>query len=141
MGRDELDGLLNLCLDFANKMLTEHGEFYPFGAKVSSDGESGLVQGSTGEERPAEQALIALMLEGFRDEARRGTIRACALCVNVALTRPDGERVDAVRVTLEDANEALNLSLPYKIGFRGRVKYGELERNPAQPQVFRPNPY
>jgi hypothetical protein len=140
MSREDIDNLLNLCLGFADEMLAKHGEFYPFGAKINAEGESDMVQGLMGEERPSEEQLISLTLAGLRNEAERGGIRASALCVNVTLSRPDG-RTDAIRVMLEDASEAMYAFLPYKIGFGRRVKYGELEVSRAQPhQVFVPKP-
>jgi hypothetical protein len=39
MKHPELDALLNTFLPFAQTMLREHGEFYPFGAIMTSSGE------------------------------------------------------------------------------------------------------
>jgi len=34
----DLDALLNNLLPFAERMLREHGEFYPFGGSITPDG-------------------------------------------------------------------------------------------------------
>jgi hypothetical protein len=40
MAHPDLDQLLNVVLEFAKKMLNQHGEFYPFGASMHTDGTS-----------------------------------------------------------------------------------------------------
>ncbi len=43
----ELEQLLSATLPFAEKMLTNHGEFYPYGATMSSNGKISAVGGYT----------------------------------------------------------------------------------------------
>jgi hypothetical protein len=67
--QDDLDGLVNALLPFAQKMLNEQGEFFPFGAAVTSDGETRLWSSDPdGGERPPSAAVQAYLLSGFRSE-------------------------------------------------------------------------
>ena len=50
MAHPELDQLLNFALEFAQKMLKEHGEFYPFGASMGMDGKISM-DGAGGRDR------------------------------------------------------------------------------------------
>jgi hypothetical protein len=36
--KDDVEKLMNALLPFAEKMLREHGEFYPYGGAMSADG-------------------------------------------------------------------------------------------------------
>jgi len=46
--QDDLDGLLNITLPFAQQMLAKRSEFYPFGASVTASGETRLLAGESG---------------------------------------------------------------------------------------------
>ena len=47
MAHPDLNQLLNVALDFAKKMLKQHGEFYPFGASMGADGKITMDGAST----------------------------------------------------------------------------------------------
>ncbi len=111
----DLDGLLNVVLPLAQKMLSENGEFFPFGAIVTNEGRSELVAADPGlGERPASTSVLDELLGGFR--AKRDQTRATATCADVH--RGDS---DAVMVALEHhEGVARKLFLPYKkTRFRG----------------------
>jgi len=80
MANPDLEELLNTLVPFAQQMLSEHGEFYPFGASIDAPGELACVAGDTGEEQPDSKEVIDLLVRGFREEAKRGRIRAAAIC-------------------------------------------------------------
>jgi hypothetical protein len=138
--RDELDALLNAVLPFAEQMLRQHGEFYPFGATIGRDGKISLIQADLGEAEdiPDSTELVHILYEGLRDQALRGEIRGGAVCMNVSI-RPDGsdEETDAVRVSLDHAqHEPLDVFQPYAIERSGDVVYGEIVAVAADPRVF-----
>jgi hypothetical protein len=58
--QDDLDGLLNMTLPFAQQMLSKSGEFYPFGATVTTKGETRLLAGDLGHEHPASADVHSL---------------------------------------------------------------------------------
>ena len=60
MAHPDLDQLLNVALEFAKKMLNQHGEFYPFGASMRPDGTVSMDGATTGGEKPPSQELLNL---------------------------------------------------------------------------------
>src|SRR5579864_510623 len=95
LAQDDLDGLLNTTLPFAQQMIEKLRAFYPFGASVTSDGETRLVAGdSDGSEHPPSQAVLETILQGFRGS--REALRAVAICSDVRLSD-----VEAARIELE----------------------------------------
>ena len=129
--QDDLDGLLNITLPFAQQMLADHGEFYPFGATVTSSGQKRLLAGELGREHPASGDVLSLLVEGLRRD--RDGLRAVAMCTDVRLL--DG---DAVRVELEHQDgQAVAVLLPYRKKRFGRgVEYDDLRGGTADKQVW-----
>jgi len=127
--QDDLDGLLNMTLPFAQQMLKKGGEFYPFGAATSTAGEELLL--SAEDDHPASTAVLASLLNGIRHD--RAVYRAVAICSDVRL--PDS---DAVRVELEhQEGQAMAVLMPYrKKRFSRGVEFGELRAGTANRQVW-----
>lgn len=138
MSRNDLDELLNVLLPHAQQLLKKHGEFYPFAASMRHDGEIGLEAAYAGEEHPASQEVLDLLIQGFRLGAREGRYRAVGICVDVCVKSPNGHgQTDAVRVSLEHAaGNAVEVYLPYRKGLLGRITYGELFATERTPEVF-----
>src|SRR2546425_3762105 len=77
MADPELDALFNTLLPFAQTMLREHGEFYPFGAIMTSSGEIRHVGAKMeDDDHPPSQPLIDLLTETFKKQSDEGRI-AC----------------------------------------------------------------
>jgi|SRR5215469_711484 len=130
--QDDLDGLLNVTLPFAQQMLEKSGEFYPFGAAVTANGETRLIAGDPAQgEHPASAEVLSTLLKGFRQT--RADLRAVAICSDVRLSDSD-----AVRVELEHRDgHAMAVLLPYKKKRFGRgVQYDELRGGTAEQQVW-----
>jgi len=86
--QDDLDGLVNVVLPFAEKLLHEHGEFFPFGATVSDSGEVTMLAGKPdNSERPSSASVIAIMVDAGR--SKREGLRAVAICADVRLNGSD----------------------------------------------------
>jgi hypothetical protein len=139
MAHPELDALLNTLLPFAQKMLSEYGEFHPFGATMSSHGEIQLVGGKVeGDDHPPAQDLIDLLTETFKREAAEGRLRAAGICYD-SLTIPPGEtqKKDAVCCALEHCVAGtVNVFIPYVKGTGGAVRFGEIFAAKRIPQFF-----
>jgi hypothetical protein len=138
MAHEDLNGLLEALLPFAQQMLSKHGEFYPFGASMDLVGQINCVSAYDGDEHLESQELIEMMTAGFRTEAVAGRIRAAAICADVRIVPPgQTEKTDAICVSAEHENgEALDAYVPYRKGFLGRYKYGEIFAARRQPQFF-----
>jgi hypothetical protein len=140
MTRPDLDDLLNATLPFAQKMLVERGEFYPFGATMKADGKIDLTAGYTGVEFPESQELIDLLLGGYRAQAAKKELMATALCFDVRTIPPgETEKSDAICVRLEHLDgEAVDVLMPYQKDRDGNLTWGELFAARSPGGVFSP---
>ena len=138
MAHPDLDELLNALVPFAQQMLSKHGEFFPFGATMTTNGELTADAAYDGDEQPPSEQLIDLLTQGFRQQAASGQIRAAGICYDVRIIPPgQTEKTDAICLALEhQTGEAANLYLPYKKGLLGRYKYGELFGEARTPEFF-----
>jgi hypothetical protein len=128
MANADLEELMNALIPFAQHMLAEAGEFYPFGATMGQDGEVEQVGAGGEDEHPESQELIELLTESFRQEAAEGALRAAGICFDVRVTPPGSKkRSDAICCQLEHADgDALEVFIPYGKDGDGEVAYGEL---------------
>lgn len=126
--QDDLDGLLNPALGFAQQQLDNHGEFYPYAVVVDADGQQRMVAADTGDDRPASADLITTLIATLSED--RDHLRAAAIVADVRLPELDS---DAIRVTLEHSERiALSVLLPYKTRRFGRaIDYGDLQTEAA----------
>lgn len=132
LAQDDLDGLLNSALPFAQQMLDERGEFFPYGVALSAAGEARMVAGDPGQgEHPRSQDVLRTIVEGLRRE--RDNLRAVALVADVRMADSD-----AVRVELEHSEgPTMAVLLPYtKKRLRRTVEFGNLAATAAAPSVW-----
>jgi hypothetical protein len=138
MSRPDLDSLLNALLPFAKRMLAKHGEFFPFGAALSREGEVRLVQPWVGSEHPPSADVLDVLRAGLRDRALNSKIRAAGICVD-ARVQPEGsaEKTDAIQVILEHSDgEAIDVFLPYRRGLLGKLHFGDIFATRGAATVF-----
>lgn len=131
--QEDLDGLLNATLPFAEGMLKDHGEFYPFAARVTAEGTVTMVAGfSDGADRPLSTDVIELLYEGLAGLASQSRAVAVALDVRMPSTG------DAIRVEMEHRDGiAIALLLPHRTKRFGRApEFGDLEAAVAAPRVW-----
>jgi len=130
--QDDLDALLDLSLPFAQQMLDKRGEFLPYGAEVSREGETHLVAGVAERDAPPLSAeVIAVLVARFTHD--RDSLRAIAVVADV---RTAGS--DAVRVELEHREgHAIVILLPYRKKRLGRgIEYAPLTASPGSAQIW-----
>jgi hypothetical protein len=119
----QLHELLTYCMEFGQTMLENSGEFYPFGAVLSSEGKVVACGGSNGKKHPKAQDIYELLTESFASEAKNGKIFAAALAANVNV--PEQFKLpsrDAIRVRLETEGYARFIFIPYEITKSGLLK-------------------
>ena len=136
--RAELDLLLDPMIEFAEKMLRKHGEFYPFGVTMEHDGQVAFAAGDTGTEHPDPHAVIGLLVRGMRARATNGEIRASGICYDVRVTPPDGTKTDAIAMSVEHkAGDGALVFRPYSKGRFGGWKFGDLfAQAPDERRIF-----
>ena len=137
MAHPDLDELLNEALDAAEQFLDKIGEFFPFVVTMSPDGEISHAQEHLGEDPPAADETIEVLLDGLKKAAAKGKYKATALVSDAHNTpSPDGKYNDAISVALEHRTEPpVNCFLPYK-NVKGKFEYGEVFAKRGERRVF-----
>jgi hypothetical protein len=143
--QSDLDRLLNTVLAFADEMLRRHGEFYPYGAAITRDGEEQVFAADPGEETPNPSEVLTSLVTGMSAESTE--LRAAALVSDVT-----SGRSDAVMVHLEHADSlAITVLLPYRVAEADNadadddaadadeiaVDYDTLSATPAEAMIWR----
>lgn len=134
----DLNALLDDLLPFAQRMLTEFGEFLPFGGKITAAGDHVSVGAKGSSERSKSKELIGIMTDAFRCEAAEGKIRAAGICFDVRVVPPGQlDKTDAIELSLErEGGDAVEVFLPYALLPDGEVTYGELFASTRIPTMF-----
>ena len=100
--KTDSESLLNAALPFAEKMLKEHGEFYPYAFTLRADGTTAMVAGYDGREKPPSRDIVGLLKNGLRVDAAARKIIASAIVSDVLTTDPStGVKSDAISVALD----------------------------------------
>jgi hypothetical protein len=134
--REDYKALLELLMPFAEQMLKKNGEFFPFGAAVSTQGEVEACAAYDGKETPPSEQVIALLTQGLQSRARGAEIRAAGICCDGRIVQ-DGKKVDAVIISLEHASgNATKTCVPYTKGLFGKYRFGEMIAGLEEPKIF-----
>ena len=134
----DLDALLNDLLPFAERMLAEHREFYPFGGSITPDGRHISTGAKGSSDRPKSQELVDIMANEFRSQASEGKIRAAGICFDVRVVPPGRvDKTDAIQLALErEGGDAVDVFVPYAQLSDGEFTYGELFACERIPTLF-----
>ena len=139
--KTECEALLNEAMPLAEKMLREHGEFYPYGYEMTSAGVIKLTAGYTDTDRPKSAVIIDLLIEGFRQDAAAKKIKATALVYDM-LVVPPGARAksDAIAVALDHRdNYSVIVIFPYVLD-HGNLTVGTPFAQKGESRIFRLTP-
>jgi hypothetical protein len=92
--------LLDSLLPFAEQMLQQHREFFPFGGHMTPDGTVTHEGAYNGTEHPPSQELIELLRQAHQRDAHK--LRACATIYDIR-TIPPGrtEKQDAIAAAID----------------------------------------
>ncbi len=125
--KQQVEQLMNEGVPFAKKMLSDYGEFYPFGLVLLADGTIQHVGAKGQSEHPPSQELIDLLIDSFRKGAKEGRYKAVAVVLDVKVKSPTGGgNIDAVQVGLEHRDSyCADVYFPYTIN-KGTVTFGEI---------------
>lgn len=128
MAHPDLNILKDSLLPVAQRMLAEHGEFFPYGAFMKQNGEIVNCSPYDGNEHPPSQKLIDILIQDFKSRAAKNEIRAAGICCDVRVAMPEHpEKIDAIQFGLEHQNgEAVDVFLPYDLDSAGEAQFGEL---------------
>jgi hypothetical protein len=135
----ECETLMNSALPFAEQMLKQHGEFFPYGAALNSKGSIVSVAAYEGEERPRSTEVIRLLKQAFVRGASSGEYKATALVYDVKVTLPSSsEKSDAISVSLNHRDSySIIIVIPYVLK-NGQLTLGEVFAQKGEADVFPP---
>ena len=114
-------------LPVAERRLEEHGDFYPYGGYVDTEGKIVHVGAQIEDaDRPLSQPLIDLLRENVRALAGEKKSTATAVIFNVRILLPGtGEKSDAIQVCLDhEVGDSAEVFFPYRLE-EGQVSYGQ----------------
>lgn len=139
--KSDCEMLLNSVLPFAEQMLRKHGEFYPYGGAMRTDGQIISVGGDNGSEHPKSVDIIELLETAFVAAAKKGDYKATALVTNSSLTLSStGEKTDAIVVSLDHRDGySVIVMFPYTITNGQLVMQAPIAQKGAG-KVFRAHP-
>jgi hypothetical protein len=122
----DTQNLINYCVDFADKMLTENHEFYPFAVTVNFDGDLVMVSHFDGDDHPLSQDLInklQLLLDYQLDNKEK---RAYALTSDVVVKKDAStNKTDAIAIKIKhlDSNDIKVYYFAYILSSENKVEY------------------
>jgi hypothetical protein len=115
--REECEALMNLLLPLAQKMLTEHRAFLPYGAGVGPAGEMTMMMAKTGDGPGDANELIAMLELGQRQGAAEGKFKVTALVIDMVVIPPGKTaKQDGIAVRL-DHRDGLSMIVGFPYSF------------------------
>lgn len=137
MTRANMDLLLDDGIRTATHFLSKRGEFFPFAAAKTSDGEVRHIQAQMENDKPSPQEVLDVLLPRLTAEARSGFYVAAAIITNVDWTDTQtGEKSDAIRLDIEgEHSDPVTCFLPYKLHL-GEITLGELRATKGVAIIF-----
>ncbi|APX05940.1 MULTISPECIES: hypothetical protein [Vibrio] len=135
-GKEDAQHLFDSVLPFAEKMLAEYGEFYPYGAAMTLTGDVVDVSVFEGNEYPPSSEIIDLLNSAFLKAAANREYRTTAVVYDVRITLPSGQLSDAIAVNLDHiSGYSIVVYLPYK-KLNQAIEYGELSVQEGRGAIF-----
>jgi hypothetical protein len=139
MANPDFDELFKIILPFARQALSKYGELLPFGAIIDPDGKASCWGAYEGDEHPVDsKALLGMIAGSFRTMAKEGKVRATGICFYICVAPPGKtEETDSICICLEhESGEAVDIFVPYKKGWFGKIKYGDIFESYPGPKIF-----
>ena len=136
--KSECETLMNEMLPLAEKLLSEFGEFYPYGGYIKPNGEVVHVGArEAGTEHPKATALVSTLRNSFQRLAANKQCKATAILYDVVvpISNENGES-DAIQVCLDHIdNYSAEVFFPYILR-DGGVNYGETFAQEGKHEIF-----
>jgi len=135
-GKEESQELMDAVLPLAEKLLTEHGEFFPYGGAMTPDGQIISVAAYDGNEHPPSSEVIDMLQKAFQTAAKNNEYKATALVYDVRVQLANGEPSDAIAIALDhESNYSIVVLMPYTLS-EGQLQYGEISAQAGDGSVF-----
>lgn len=137
--KEETEALLDELLPLAKKMLSAHGEFYPYGGFISRNGDIVHVSAKGQSDHPSSRELIDILRTKFRKDAAIKYYRATGIVYDVRVCPPGAsKKTDAIQVCLDHKeNYSAEVFYPYKILLNGVLKLGDVFAQQGENLTFK----
>jgi hypothetical protein len=124
--KEDSECLMKELLPFAKQMLSQEGEFYPYGGVLRPSGDIVHISASIeGNDHPDSQSLIEILTRKLKDSAQSGEAKATGMVFDVRITCP-GEvgKSDAIQISLNHSGGfSADVFFPYSIEEPGKVVF------------------
>lgn len=101
--------LVDHFMSFGMSMLERHGEFFPYGAALTADGQMVMVATDLEVDHPSSNEVIDSLRKAFKSQADNGEFDATALFFDARISNPGtGKAQDSIAVaydTRQDVSE------------------------------------
>tara|TARA_R110002096_G_scaffold392263_1_gene587207 strand:- start:56 stop:466 length:411 start_codon:yes stop_codon:yes gene_type:complete len=125
----DIQNIIDYSHNFAEKMLNNGKEYYPFGAKIDNNGELIAVGYKDNEtEFPESQKVIDELTAEFERELNNGQIKAYGLTYDVRIqTDSLKEKTDAILIDIyhRNSNEIPKYYFTYSWNEKNELVFGE----------------
>jgi hypothetical protein len=134
----DTERLLDSLLPFAEKMLQQHHEFFPFGGHMTPDGKIALDGAHEGTEHPPSQTLIDLLQRSFQQSARTQNLHSCAIVYDIRTVPPGRtEKQDAIAAAVDHVSGySVVVIYPYKFDRLKKLQVEALFATEGSYKVF-----
>ena len=138
-GKEDSQVLMESVLPLAEKLLSEHGEFFPYGGAMKPSGEIVSVAAYDGDEHPPSAELIKLLQDSFKASAKNKEYKATAVVYDVRVQLPEsGEKSDAIAIALDhETGYSVVVLIPYNIS-NDQISYGTIFAQAGKNNIFNP---
>lgn len=122
----DVQDFINEARNFSDKMLTEEGEFLPFGFQIDNNGKLTYVGVDEGDNEIQSKYIIDTLDNSLGKDLEDGLIRSYCIAFDTRLQNnlyPD--KIDALilHIKHKDKTELIRFFFPYEIVNPGEIKY------------------
>ena len=125
----DIQNIIDYSHKFAETMLNNGKEYYPFGAKIDNNGELIAIGYKDNEtDYPESQKVIDQLIAEFERELNNGQIRAYGLTYDVRVQKDNlKEKTDAILIDIyhRDSNEIPKYYFTYSWNKNDELVFGE----------------
>jgi hypothetical protein len=136
--KSDAERLVAAILPFAEKMLEQYGEFYPYGGYTTPEGKTiDIGAKAHGEDYPRSKDLLRILRESLQGMARTDKCRAAAIVFNVSIVIPGTNlKSDAIQISFDHRDGySADIFYPYELT-DNKIVYGTTFAQAGKHDVF-----
>lgn len=136
-GKEVAQELMDAVLPHAERLLIKYGEFFPYGAAMTPEGEIVGVAAYDGDEHPESLEVIRMLQEVFINAAKSEEYKATALVSDVQIRLENGDFTDAINIALDHrSGYSVIITLPYSLE-GSHIQYESISARAGDGNIYR----